>query len=89
MAKTVAARSSSGNGAWGKIPNKTHKVAKTAMGAHMSTGTSLACNTEALFECRSPQNTLYPARTMTAMVKMLVKIAMTAAHHKPALASAR
>lgn len=59
------------------------------MGTHMSAGTSLTLNSGVLLERQSPQNTLYPARTITAMVKILARMAMTAAHQSPALASAR
>ncbi len=47
----------------------------------MRAGTSLTTDAEVLIEPRSPQNTLYAARIITTMVKMLTATAMTAAHH--------
>src|ERR1035437_4935611 len=59
------------------------------MGAHIRAGTSFTTDAEVMLETRAPQNTLYAARTITTMVKILTVTAMTAAHHNPALASAR
>src|SRR5271157_5407988 len=59
------------------------------MGTHIRAGTSRAGNADVPLERGSPQKTLYPARSITTTVKTLVRMAMTAAHHIPALARAR
>src|SRR5208282_5920785 len=74
---------------WGKTPSNAHVPASVIIGTNIRAGISLRFGAEALAVRRFPQNTLYPARTITTVVRTLVRMAMTAAHHNPAWARAR
>jgi hypothetical protein len=64
-------------------------AANIIIGTNIRAGTSFRLGEEALPVGRLPQNTLYPVRTITTMVRILARIATPAAHHIPALARAR